>query len=452
VDLLREDAELARAESQAEKTKVEELNEEIDELDQKVDMLTDESKRHLQDKRDQAEEIENLKDDLETGQADKARMERLEKEKAGVQEKLLEVEFACAEKVKQCKALESENAKASERIEKIELDLTRVRKQGAESQNLVDDLTTQLSTLEGEIAAARRTAKQHSAELKTEQEKAAAAANDNTVLTATLHKAQTQVIQQGGELEDLAEKLEQKERETRRLKQDLEELSATDELETKLQAAQAVLREKDSQLEEVNNECDELTAQVNDLTRGRDALQMQVSKLELQKEDAEAAAGPKLKKLESENMKLLDECDDLSSRNSRIKAEKESLSTRLRDAEETAQAERRMRQKADRTITRMEKKITSIVSMADGGGASAAEKDMWKSRYDKTREECEASEAKVSELETERRRLRRDFVDQTQLTEVLRAEETRLREQLRSARSEMRPSRGSGDEDEEEHA
>jgi hypothetical protein len=90
-------------------------------------------------------------------------------------------------------------------------------------------------------------------------------------------------------------------------------------------------------------------------------------------------------------LKLLDECDDLSSRNSRLKAEKESFSTRLRDAEEISETERRLRQKADRTIARLEKKISSIVSTADSGGASAAEKDMWKSRYDKTREECEAA-------------------------------------------------------------
>jgi myosin protein heavy chain len=300
IDLLREDAELARAERQAEKAKVEELNEEIDELDQKVDLLTEESKKLMQDKRDQAEEIENLKDDLETGQADKSRMERLEKEKAGVQEKLLEVEFALVEKAKRCKTLESANSEGIERIEKLEADLAKVKKQGKESQNLVDDLSTQLSRLEGDIAASARKAKQHSTELKAEQERATAAADENLTLTAELHKAQTQVIQQEGVVEDLTEKLEQKDRETRRLKEDLEELSATDELETKLQAAQAALREKDSQLEEVNSECDELTAQVNDLTRGRDALQMQAQKLELQKDDAVAAAGPKLKKFESE--------------------------------------------------------------------------------------------------------------------------------------------------------
>ena len=92
----------------------------------------------------------------------------------------------------------------------------------------------------------------------------------------------------------------QAEKEKKQLKQDLEELSARDDLEAKVNELQAKLRSQQTTLDSVNEECDEINSDLQRVSKEKAALEVKMHQLEAQKSDEELNSGPKIKKLNNQ--------------------------------------------------------------------------------------------------------------------------------------------------------
>lgn len=280
--------------------KLAEWSEEMEASDQRLEEMLALQTKMLQEKRQLIDEVEDLKDDLAQGNADQAHMERLVKEKAELQEKLNEVEDELAAKAKKVKDLETAQAALQEQVSELEAKAAKAERLKVKAMNDVSDLAAQIDTLNSQLANATRKAKQHSTELKQEQAKTADSAAKLDQASADLHKAQTKVIQLEDQVAEISERNEQTVRENKQLKNDLEELSVTDDLEAKVKALQADLRAKEAMLADLNEECDDFTDQLSKVTKERDASQMTLQKLQAQVQDEDAMSGPRVKKLQQQ--------------------------------------------------------------------------------------------------------------------------------------------------------
>jgi len=417
--------------------KLAEWSEEMEASDQRLEELLAVQTKMLQEKRQLIDEVEDLKDDLAQGNADQAHMERLEKEKAELQEKLNEVEDELAAKAKKVKDLETAQAELQEKVSALESKATKAERLRVKATNDVSDLSAQIDALNSQLATATRKAKQHGTELKQEQAKTAESAAKLDQASAALHKSQTKVIQLEDQVAEVTEKYEQTVRDNKQLKSDLEELSVTDDLEAKVKALQADLRSKDTMLADLNEECDDLTDQLSKVTKERDASQMALQKLQSQVQDEDAMSGPRVKKLQQQITDLQDDLDAQAARNSRLLNDKKKLEAELKTVESDFEAETGLRSKDQRTIKKLEKKISFLSAEAGDGGGSAEETEKLKLKMKQLRSSLEDEEDKTAALTTGKRRIQRDLDEHVELVQTLEKEVAELRAKLRRYRAEI---------------
>eukprot|EP00039_Didymoeca_costata_P018541 m.333902 g.333902 ORF g.333902 m.333902 type:complete len:1372 (+) comp17243_c0_seq1:84-4199(+) len=427
--------------------KLAEWTEEMEASDLKLEEMLTNQQKLIHDKKELVDEIEDLKDDLAQGNADQAHMERLVKEKAELTEKLTAAEEDITKKTKQIKDLEASVTEKTSKVEELEHTSKMAVKQKTKAQNEIEDLTSQLDEVQSQLASSARQAKHHNAELKSEQVKSAGFAADVDRISGELHKTQTKVREAENQLSESVEKIEQLSKENKQLKKDLEELSATDDLEAKVKSLQAELRLKETSLAEVNEECDDLTDQLSVLKREKDALQMALQKLEAQQLDIDTVSGPKVKKLNAQIAELQDDLDSQAARNTRLLNDKKKLEADLKATESDLEAETGLREKDKRTIARLEKKIVFLSAESGDGAASAAEVDKLKKKNKDLRDALEEEEDKTAALKNGKRRLQRELDEQLELVATLEKEVADLRSKVRRYRLEFSAAHNDDDAD-----
>lgn len=425
--------------------KLAEWSEELEVSDQKLEEMLKMQQKLIHEKRDLVDEIEDLKDDLAQGNADQARIERLEKEKGELQAKLVEVEDNLTQKTKKLKDVETALTENQAEVEKYQELSSSAQKAKEKTQNEVEDLTAQLDEVQSKLASAARKEKQHSNELKAEQAKSAAISTELATVTADLHKTQTKVIQIEEQLSEESDANERLKKENTQIKKDLDELTSKDDFEAKFKAVQSELRLKENALNDVNEECDDLTSQLNTLTRERDALQMQMQKLEAQKQDEDALSGPRVKKLQAQMAELHGDLDAQAARNSRLLSEKKKLEEELKSVEGDIEDLESKRDKDRRTIARLEKRL-KFLAAEGGSGVSSEELDTLKAKNKELKDQLDDEEDKNSALQTSKRRLQRELDEQYELVQTLEKQNQDLHNKVKRYRAEL--SAGMDDDDE----
>lgn len=367
MEKLKEDLEFERegtaqleASIQAKERKLKEWEEEVELSDLKIDELMEAQVKMAQENKELASEIVVLKADLAQGNADQARIDRLEKEKTELQESLNEVEDTLAEKVKRIKTIEASGKEMNARVIELESALGKAEKAKSKAIREVDDLVTQIGDVTAQLAAANKKAKQHAAQLASETARAADITAKLDATSVTVHKTQTRVIDLEEQLETATEKLEQAERTNKQLKNDLEELSATDDLEAKVNNLQEQLRTKNLELDEANEELDEKTSELMIVGREKDALEVKMHQLAAQKEDEDAASAPKIRKLTQQLAELTEDADAQSARNSKLFGDKKKLESELAAIRADLAQEETLREKGARMIRQLEKKVAFL--------------------------------------------------------------------------------------------
>jgi len=426
-----------QAQLQTEKVRNADFEEELEAADLKIEEIFAEKSKLIEDKADLVEKIENLEDDLATGQADQAMRERLEKEKGELQEKMEEVEMSLAQQAKKLKALEAEKVTALERADELESQVSKADKKASQARNEADDLSTQVSDLSSQLAAATRKAKQHGAEVKQEQERVTSLDAELAAATGKLHKAETQVLNLEGELEEANDKKESQQRTITQLKRDLEDLSATDDLEIKVKTLQAELRTKDDTLADAEEELEELTTDMGTLKRERDEARQALHKLRLEQEAEDTKSAPLIKRLQEQNAELQDDCDAYAARNSRLNAEKSDFESRAADAESQLEDSETATKRKDKKIKSLEKRLALLVAQGGEGGASADEQARWEEQKKKLKQERDDAEDKVEAVTLGKRRVQRELDEIQELMDAKEKDNKRLRDQLAKMRRDI---------------
>lgn len=440
-------------ELQKKEGKLKEWEEEMDISDQKMDELMEQQTKMMREKKELVDEIEDLKDDLAQGNdADQARIERLEKEKAELHETMTEVEDQLAVKAKQAKTTSDDLKEHRARVETLEGGLAAAEKARTKAQNEVEDLVSQVDELTRQVAAASKKLKDHAATLKTEQAKTETVSGELARTTATLHKTQTKVMQLEEALADATSRADQAEKEKRQLKKDLEELSAKDDLEAKVNELQSELRAKQTSLDTLNEECDELNTDLTQVEKEKAALEVKFHQLESSRADEELMNGPKIKKLQNQIEELHEEMDAQAARNSRLFNDKKKLEVELKAVEGDLEDERALRAKDARMIKTLNKKIAFLTAEGGEGGASQAEMDKLKTKNKETREALEEEEDKNAALKTKSRRVQRDLDEKVDHVATLEREVASLREKVRRFKTELAIQHDDGDDEDAETA
>jgi chromosome segregation ATPase len=426
-----------QAQWQTEKARNADFQEELAEADQKLEEVFAEKSKLITEKQGLVEKIENLEDDLATGQADQAMRERLEKEKAELQDKLEEVEGSLAQSAKKAKGLTDDKAAAEEKVEELESAVTKADRKASQARNEADDLSQQVAELTSQVAISAKKAKQHSAELTLEQEKTSAGTVELSEITIKLRKSETRVLELEGELEESNDKKDSMQRTITQLKRDLEDLSATDDLEAKVKALQAELRTKDDTLADAEEELEELTTDIGTLRKERDEARSELHKLCLEKEAEDTRSAPMVKRLQEQNAELQEDCDKYASRNSRLNAEKSEFESRCADADSALENERASNARKAKKINALEKRLALLVAQGGGEGASSEDKALWESTKKSLKAERDDAEDKAEGLTLSKRRLQREFDELQEMADAKEKENKRLRDQLAKMRRDI---------------
>jgi len=443
-DRLRDELEFEResvveleAELETKERKIKEWEEEMELSDQKLDELVQQQATLFREKKDLYEEIEDLKDDALSANADQARMERLEKEKEEMQKSMTDVEDSLASKAKQLKTAEAKIVELEERLSTVESSLSTAEKARKQSQNEVEDINAQVDDLSRQVAAANKKIKEHGAVVKAERDNALESASNLQKTTATLHKTETKVIHLEEQIAESDAKLAALEKEKKQLNKDLEELSARDDLEAKVNQLQAQLRAKDLELVDCTEECDELNVDLASVTKEKEALSIKLHQLELQRDEEELLNGPRIKKLQAQITGLQDELDTQAARNSRLFNDKKKLENELQEVRGDLEEEQGLRKKDQRAIRNLKKKIGFLAGEDSGGTASADDMERLKAKNKELRGELDEQEDKNSALTTGKRRLQRDLDEQMEHVQTLEKTVAELRAKVQRYRSEV---------------
>ena len=426
-----------QAQLQTEKVRNADFEEELEAADLKIEEIFTEKSKLIEEKAELVEKIENLEDDLATGQADQAMRERLEKEKGELQEKMEEVETSLAQQAKKLKTLEADKATAAEKVDELESQVSKADKKASQARNEADDLSNQVGDLSSQLAAATKKAKQHGAEVKQEQERTTALDAELATVTGKLNKAETLVLNLEGELEEANDKKESQQRTITQLKRDLEDLSATDDLEIKVKALQAELRTKDDTLADAEEELEELTTDMGTLKRERDEARQALHKLRLEQEAEDTKSAPLIKRLQEQNAELQDDCDAYAARNSRLNAEKSDFESRANDAESQLEDSLTATKRKDKKIKSLEKRLALLVAQGGEGGASADEQAQWTEQKKKLKQERDEAEDKVEAVTLGKRRVQRELDEIQELMDAKEKDNKRLRDQLAKMRRDI---------------
>jgi TolA-binding protein len=138
----------------------------------------------------------------------------------------------------------------------------------------VDDLLAQTEVLTVKNSTINKKLKQHTTDLEKEAARTAAATDELTATSTTLHKTETKVIQLEEQLAEETSRAAALEKEKKKLQKDLDDLSATDDLEAKVTSLQSQLRVRNTELEEANEECDRVSDLLAKAEREKSALEV----------------------------------------------------------------------------------------------------------------------------------------------------------------------------------
>eukprot|EP00040_Diaphanoeca_grandis_P003989 m.26625 g.26625 ORF g.26625 m.26625 type:complete len:1353 (+) comp15482_c0_seq1:117-4175(+) len=459
-DRLRDELEFEResvveleAELESKERKLKEWEEEMELSDQKLDELVQQQSQLFREKKELYEEIEDLKDDALSANADQARIERLEKEKEDMHKSMTEVEDSLASKIKQLKQAEANVKTLEAKVEAMDEALASAESARNKSQNEVEDLLSQVEDLSRQVAHTNKQIKEHTSVVKLEKDKVAESQANLQKTTATLHKTETKVIMLEEEVADGEAKIAALEKQKKQLTKDLEDLSARDDLEAKVNALQSQLRSLEENLAERTEECDELSVDLQTATKEKDALGMKLHQLELQKDEEELLNGPRIKKLQSQITELQDELDNQAARNSRLFNDKKKLEVELKSVQGDLEEEQGMRKKDQRAIRNLKKKI-GFLAGEENGGASSEDMERLKTKNKELRAALDEEEDKNSALSSGKRRVQRELDENIELVQTLEKTVLDLREKVRRYRSEVAAKHmddHSGDEDEDDN-
>eukprot|EP00035_Acanthoeca_spectabilis_P020591 m.433685 g.433685 ORF g.433685 m.433685 type:complete len:1351 (-) comp17608_c0_seq1:6494-10546(-) len=457
VTRLSEDLEFEResvndleTELQAKERQIKEWEEELEVSDKKLDEVMESQKRLLHEKRELAEVIEGLKDDLAQGSADQARIDRLEKEKDELQERLTEAEDALASKVKSVKTLEAKVAELTQTLEDVERKLTSAERARNKATNEISDLMAQVDDLTSKNVSINKKLKQHTADLEQEQARTNTANTELAKTTGTLHRTETKVIQLEEQLADATDRAAQLEKEKKGLQKDLEDLSATDDLEARVNTLQSQLRAREAELEEINEECDRVSDSLAKAEKDKSALEVRLHQLEAQKLDEDAMSGPKVKKLQAQLAELQDELEAQGTRNSRLFNDKKRLEVELKSVQSNLEDETSLRQKDQRTIKKLKSNISFLKEEGGVGGASSEEVTKLKAKNKDLRAALDEEEDKTAKLNNEKRRIRNELEEATELVSTLEKEVESLRMKVRRYRQQLSETDAADDGDDDD--